>query len=130
MHNEMRKSKAVTPPGWHRIQAHRATYHPLTTPRLVPQSAANNLQRYFEHLIFLIVCHISPDIYRPVLYYALIVSAVAYRDAIDRILSIPLSEMIGLPLQGKSPHAEDGGPDIDPDAQVTSERTVSIRVRH
>jgi hypothetical protein len=69
------------------------------------------------------------------------VSAVAYRDAIDRILSIPISEMIGLPMQGKSPHAlEDGGPGIDPgeglplpinadsesDAQVTSERTVSI----
>ncbi|KAG1821114.1 uncharacterized protein BJ212DRAFT_980037 [Suillus subaureus] len=51
-------------------------------------------------------------------YYALIVSAVAYRDAIDRILSIPLSEMIGIPLQGKSPHAEDGGPGIDPDEDL------------
>ncbi|KAG2075308.1 hypothetical protein BDR04DRAFT_34009 [Suillus decipiens] len=68
---------------------------------------------------------------------------VAYRDAIDRILSIPLSEIIGLPLQEKSPRTEDGGPDIDPhedllpidgdsesDVQVTSERTASIRVGH
>ncbi|KAG2348022.1 hypothetical protein BDR05DRAFT_602085 [Suillus weaverae] len=45
---------------------------------------------------------------------------VAYRDAIDRILSIPLSEMIGLPLQGKPPHAEDGGPGIDPDEDPLS----------
>lgn len=81
---------------------------------------------------------------RSVLHHALIVSAVAYRDAIDRILSIPLSEMIGLPLQGKSSHSdsEDGGPGIDPeehlllpidadsesDVQVTSERTVSIQL--
>ncbi|KAG2107273.1 uncharacterized protein F5147DRAFT_698373 [Suillus discolor] len=71
---------------------------------------------------------------------------VAYRDAIDRILSIPLSELIGLPLQGMSSHSdsEDGGPGIDPeehlllpidadsesDVQVTSERTVSIQVVH
>ncbi|KAG2145391.1 uncharacterized protein EDB93DRAFT_521310 [Suillus bovinus] len=45
---------------------------------------------------------------------------VAYRDAIDRILLIPLSEMIGLPMQGKSPHtdSEDGGPGIDPDEHI------------
>jgi hypothetical protein len=68
-------------------------------------------------------------------------AAVAYRDAIDRILSIPLSEMIGLPLQRQLPHAEDEGPEIDPDedlplpidvdsesdTQVTSERRVSIQ---
>ncbi|KAG1891754.1 uncharacterized protein F5891DRAFT_1069136 [Suillus fuscotomentosus] len=45
---------------------------------------------------------------------------VAYRDAIDRILSIPLSEMIELPLQGKSSHSdsEDGGPCIDPEEHL------------
>ncbi|KAG2369142.1 hypothetical protein BDR07DRAFT_1389723 [Suillus spraguei] len=43
---------------------------------------------------------------------------VAYRDAIDRILSIPLSEMIGLSLQEMSPRSEDGGPGIDPHEDI------------
>ncbi|KAG0694686.1 hypothetical protein DFH29DRAFT_1083719 [Suillus ampliporus] len=43
---------------------------------------------------------------------------VAYRDAIDRILAIPLSEMIGLPLRGESPHADDGNPSFDPEEDL------------
>jgi len=40
--------------------------------------------------------------------------ATSYRDAIDRILSIPLSEMIGLPAQGKPPNVQgDGSKDSD-----------------
>jgi len=34
-------------------------------------------------------------------------SALSYRDAVERILSIPLSEMIGIPMRGKSPLVQD-----------------------
>ncbi|OAX39507.1 hypothetical protein K503DRAFT_81269 [Rhizopogon vinicolor AM-OR11-026] len=60
---------------------------------------------------------------------------ISYRDAIDRILSIPLSEMIGLPLRGKLPHAQDEGSnashkkplsvDYDNDSNVQIQETSS-----
>lgn len=64
-------------------------------------------------------------------------SAVAYRDAINRILSIPLSDMIGLPVRGKPPHAQDEGSDdsdnerqsIDDDAESNVQVTPVGRVR-
>jgi len=34
-------------------------------------------------------------------------SALSYRDAVERILQIPLSEMIGIPMQAKSPPVQD-----------------------
>jgi len=143
LHNETRKSKADSPP--QSMQAHRATHHSTPRPHLKSQSVAKTPRKYFKHLTFLIVCDISPDRWRAVLLYAAIVSAVSYRDAIDRILSIPLSEMIGLPMRGKSPRAEDGGSSFCPDeedlhlliddgtesnVQVTPVERVSIRVGH
>ncbi|OJA17787.1 hypothetical protein AZE42_06587 [Rhizopogon vesiculosus] len=61
--------------------------------------------------------------------------SISYRDTIDRILSIPLSEIIGLPLRGKSPHAQDVGSnasykeplsiDYDNDSNVQVQETSS-----
>jgi hypothetical protein len=62
----------------------------------------------------------------------------SYRHAIDRILSIPLSEMLGLHVREKAPHAQDEGSndsakellsiddDVESNIQVTPVGRVSI----
>lgn len=53
-------------------------------------------------------------------------SALSYRDAVECVLSIPLSEMIGIPMRGESPLAQDeNSNDSDEEHVPTDDDTES-----